>query len=58
MNPVEIYTIKLREMMARSGGRKAVPQIFIGGAHVGGLAELTALERSGGLDSLLGGKDR
>jgi glutaredoxin 3 len=42
-----------REMTARSGGGRTVPQIFIGERHVGGFTELYALERSGGLDRLL-----
>lgn len=41
------------EMLSRSGGRRTVPQIFVGGTHVGGCDELYALERSGGLDPLL-----
>ena len=32
-----------------------VPQIFIGTTHVGGSAELHALERAGRLDPLLAG---
>ena len=43
------------EMIARSGGRVTVPQIFVGSAHVGGSDELAALERSGKLDALLAG---
>ena len=43
------------EMMRRSGGRRTVPQIFIGGAHVGGSDELAALERAGRLDPMLRG---
>jgi len=42
------------EMLARSGGRRTVPQIFIGATHVGGFDELYALDRSGELDQLLG----
>lgn len=42
-----------REMAERSGGRRTVPQIFIGGRPVGGFTELYALERSGALDHLL-----
>lgn len=42
-----------RAMMDRAGGRHTVPQIFIGGRHVGGCDELYALERSGRLDPLL-----
>jgi glutaredoxin 3 len=41
------------EMMARSGGRRTVPQIFIGPLHVGGCDDLHALEASGRLDTLL-----
>jgi glutaredoxin 3 len=40
-------------MIARAGGRRTVPQIFIGGAHVGGCDELHALERAGRLDPML-----
>jgi glutaredoxin 3 len=41
------------EMIERSGGRRTVPQIFIGSTHVGGSDDLVALEASGGLDRLL-----
>lgn len=41
-------------MMTRSGGRRSVPQIFIGDRHVGGYDELYALDRTGELDELLG----
>jgi len=41
-------------MMNRSGGRRSVPQIFIGDHHVGGYDELAALDRAGELDQLLG----
>lgn len=41
------------EMRARSG-RHTVPQIFIGSRHVGGFDELSALDRAGQLDPLLG----
>ncbi len=37
----------------RSGGRGTVPQIFIGGQHVGGCDDLMALDRAGKLDALL-----
>ncbi|MBM4195735.1 MAG: glutaredoxin 3 [Gammaproteobacteria bacterium] len=40
-------------MMARTG-RRTVPQIFVGDRHIGGFDELAALDRDGGLDSLLG----
>jgi glutaredoxin 3 len=41
------------EMMRRAGGRHTVPQIFIGGKHVGGSDDLHALDREGRLDPLL-----
>jgi glutaredoxin 3 len=43
------------EMTAKSGGRRTVPQIFVGKTHVGGSDDLYALERSGKLDVLLAG---
>jgi glutaredoxin 3 len=43
------------EMVDRAGGRHTVPQIFIGGTHVGGCDELYALDRAGKLDPLLKG---
>lgn len=45
---------KRAEMLARASGRTTVPQIFIGGVHVGGSDDLAALERAGKLDMLLG----
>jgi glutaredoxin 3 len=42
-------------MLARTGGRRTVPQIFIGDRHVGGYDDLAALDRSGELDRLLAG---
>lgn len=41
------------EMTKKAGGRRTVPQIFIGGAHIGGCDDLYALEQEGKLDSLL-----
>jgi glutaredoxin 3 len=40
-------------MVQRAGGRRTVPQIFIGGAHVGGCDDLYALDSAGRLDALL-----
>jgi glutaredoxin 3 len=37
----------------RSGGKTSVPQIFIGGTHIGGCDDLMALERAGKLDPML-----
>ena len=42
-------------MTDRAGGRRSVPQIFIGGQHVGGSDDLHALDAEGGLDPLLEG---
>jgi glutaredoxin 3 len=39
-------------MLARSGGRRTVPQIFIDDQHVGGFDELHALDKAGKLDML------
>jgi glutaredoxin 3 len=41
------------EMSQKAGGRSTVPQIWIGGTHVGGCDDLYALEREGKLDVLL-----
>lgn len=42
-------------MMDRAGGRRTVPQIFIGGQHVGGCDDLHALDAAGKLDAMLEG---
>jgi glutaredoxin 3 len=45
---------KVREdMVVKAGGRRSVPQIFIGQTHVGGCDDLYALEKAGKLDALL-----
>ena len=44
---------KKAEMIERAEGRRTVPQIFVGGAGIGGCDELFALERAGRLDTLL-----
>ena len=40
-------------MTRRAGGSRTVPQIFIGGRHIGGCDDLHALDYDGGLDPLL-----
>ena len=57
---VQIREIKVDEepgqrdvMINKSGGRRTVPQIFIGERHVGGYDDLAALDRAGELDKLL-----
>jgi len=42
-----------RALMMESTGRRTVPQIFIGQTHVGGCADLVALDAQGGLLALL-----
>ena len=41
------------EMIERANGRTTVPQIFIGGQHVGGSDDLAALDRAGKLSPML-----
>ena len=43
-------------MLERSGGRRSVPQIFIGDYHVGGFDDMSALNLEGKLDPLLAGE--
>lgn len=42
-------------MTKRANGGQTVPQIFIGGVHVGGSDDLHALDHAGKLDALLAG---
>ncbi len=42
-----------QEMIQRSGGRTTVPQIFIGGRHIGGCDDLIELQAMGKLDAML-----
>lgn len=42
-------------MVQRAGGRRTVPQIFIGDTHVGGCDDLYALDGAGKLTPLLEG---
>jgi glutaredoxin 3 len=44
-----------RIMMQRANGGRTVPQIFIGGAHIGGSDDLHMLEHAGKLDPMLAG---
>ena len=57
---VEVREIKVDEdpgqrdvMITKSGGRRTVPQIFIGERHVGGYTDLIALDQSGELNDVL-----
>lgn len=49
LNPVE------RATMIELTGRRTVPQIFIGGTHVGGCDDLVELDQRGGLLPMLHG---
>lgn len=42
-----------RELMHARSGRTSVPQIFIGGQHIGGFDDTKALDAQGKLDPLL-----
>ena len=46
---------KRSDMILRTGGKRSVPQIFVGNDHVGGYDELHALEHAGKLDPMLKG---
>ena len=50
---VDLEPERRAEMTQKSGGRRTVPQIWIGSRHVGGCDDLYALERQGKLDPLL-----
>jgi len=43
---------RFEEMLARSGGRRSVPQIFINSNHIGGFDDLVAADRGGKLENL------
>ena len=44
---------KREEMLAKSNGRRTIPQIFFNEYHVGGYEELRALEKKGELLNLV-----
>lgn len=50
---IDLAPSKRDEMIAVSGGRTTVPQIFIAGHHIGGCEDLLKLESIGQLDALL-----
>ena len=50
---VDLEPARRAEMTQKSGGRRTVPQIWIGERHIGGCDDLYALERAGELDPLL-----
>ena len=50
---IDLDPAKQEEMMTRSGGRRTVPQVFIGDTHVGGFDDTSALDAAGKLVPLL-----
>ena len=50
---VDLEPARRAEMTQKSGGRRTVPQIWIGSRHIGGCDDLYDLDRQGGLDPLL-----
>lgn len=50
---VDLEPARREEMLAKSNGKRTVPQIFIGDTHVGGCDDLHELDRQGKLDPLL-----
>ena len=49
---IDLEPGRRQEMLVRTG-RRTVPQIYIGGTHVGGYDDLAALDRAGRLALLL-----
>jgi glutaredoxin 3 len=45
------------EMVARTGGRRTVPEVFINGKFIGGYQELKALDEARQLEPLLAAPD-
>ena len=52
---VDLEPARRAEMMQKTG-RRTVPQIYIGGVHVGGYDDLVVLDRAGKLQPLLAGE--
>jgi len=52
---VDLDPAQRATMMQLTGGRRTVPQIFIGETYVGGCDDLVELDRQGGLVPLLTG---
>jgi len=51
---IDLEPARRVEMMQKTG-RRTVPQIYIGGVHVGGYDDLVVLDRAGKLQPLLEG---
>lgn len=50
---IDLDPTRQEEMMARTGGRRTVPQVFIGDTHVGGFDDTSTLDAAGELVPLL-----
>jgi glutaredoxin 3 len=50
---IDLDPVRQEEMVTRSGGRRTVPQVFIGDIHVGGFDDTSALDAAGKLVPLL-----
>jgi len=50
---IDLDPARMEEMITRSGGRRTVPQVFIGETHVGGFDDTSALDAAGKLVPLL-----
>ncbi len=50
---IDLDPARMDEMVERSGGRRTVPQVFIGDTHVGGFDDTSALDAAGELVPLL-----
>ena len=50
---IDLDPSKMDEMIERSGGRRTVPQVFVGDTHVGGFDDTSALDAAGELVPLL-----
>jgi glutaredoxin 3 len=50
---VDLEPDRFQDMLAKSGGRRTVPQIFIGETHVGGYDDMVDLDMDGELVPLL-----
>lgn len=50
---VDLDIARRDEMLARSGGRRSVPQIFINAVHIGGYDDLVAADRDGRLGAIV-----
>jgi len=50
---IDLDPAKQAEMVARSGGARSVPQVFINDTHIGGFDDTSALDAAGKLVPML-----